>query len=134
MVADFKKNKKSGALTFFLRYGGVVVLLVVFIGLIVANVKIFKKKQELTSQVDNLKKQVQEIQVKNQDLKEGITKIDDIQYMEKVAREELDLQKQDEHVVSFVMPPKEVAASPVSRKSIFQTWFDDLRTWIKTVF
>ena len=120
MITNYKKNKKSGVLRYFwLHFGGIIVIIIA-ISLVVANVKMHQKKQELALQVAALQNQIEDIKQSNENLKEGLENVDNTQYMEKVAREELDLQKPGENVISFVMPPEKPKAD--SQQNVVQIW------------
>jgi len=105
MVSKFRKKQKGEINhNFFASFFVRIFLLAIIIFLIFADIKIYGEKKKFDLQVDNLEKKVQSIKEENNKLKEGIAKIDDKDYIEKIAREELDLQMQDEKVVSFIMP------------------------------
>ena len=108
MISDSnKKQKREVFRRVFYFVGAAILFLVASAILIYADVKIYKEKQKLNAQLDGYKKQIQEIQDRNKSLKEGIVQADDSNYVEKIAREELDLQKPGEKVVTFVMPPQQ---------------------------
>lgn len=132
MVADFKKNIKHNPLGKFLfHFGGVLVIgLVVF--LVVANARIYRKKQEFLAQVSDLKNQVTDIQKRNSELQQGIAKSDDPGYIEKVAREELDLQKPGEQAVSFILPQTEAQKPGPAKQNPVQGWLSGVWNWIKS--
>jgi len=139
MITDFDKKRKrnfSGA-GFLLKVGGII-FLIVAAGLIFLDFKIYQKKQQLVNQINSYKQQIEEIKEKNESLKEQISKSDDKEYIEKIAREELDMQKEGEKVVSFVMPKQESkeeqkAESFWSVKFWFG-WLGQSWQWIKNKF
>ncbi len=134
MVTDFKKKKKGSIgrrLTW--HVGGVLVLGMLAV-LVVANLKIYHKKQELAAQLANLHRQVKDLQASNGDLRQKIEKSDDPQYVEKIAREELDLQKQGETAVSFIMPQAQDKNIEASQKNTWQAWLGGAWNWIKNIF
>ena len=131
MVADFiKKQNRNSQKKFLLAIRGVVVLLIVLL-LVIANIRIYKKREKLLSQIETLKNKIQDTREKNYNLKEGILKSNDAQYTEKIAREELDMQKPGEKVFSFVMAKDQQAENNNNQKNIFQAWFDWIGQWIK---
>ncbi|MEK7562715.1 MAG: septum formation initiator family protein, partial [Patescibacteria group bacterium] len=97
MVPDFNKKQKRGfsKRNLYLIAGGILFLAVSAL-LIFADIKIYKEKQKLKTQLDVYKKQIKEIEDRNRALKEGIAEANNNDYVEKIAREELDLQKQGE--------------------------------------
>ena len=133
MVANFKKKNNNGALRkkILLHVGGgaAIILLVV---LLVANIKMYQKRREFLVQAASLQNQIKDLKKSNGNLQEGIAKENDPEYIEKVAREELDLQKPGETAVSFVMP------SPAEQKpdgqNIIQGWFLKSLEWVKSIF
>ena len=105
MVANFKKKQKRDASdSFFSSHFIKIFLLIIIIFLVFADIKVYKDRRKFNLQIDSLKEKIQTIQKKNNILEQGIDRADDKDYIEKVAREELDLQIQDEKVVSFIMP------------------------------
>ncbi|MEK7541155.1 MAG: septum formation initiator family protein [Patescibacteria group bacterium] len=104
MVANFKKKQKRDASdSFFSSHFIKIFLLIIIIFLVFADIKVYKDRRKFNLQIDSLKEKIQTIQKKNNILEQGIDRADDKDYIEKVAREELDLQIQDEKVVSFIM-------------------------------
>jgi cell division protein DivIC len=121
MIPDFKK-KQHITRTIAFKLGAVLVV-AICIFLAVTDYHIYQKKKELTLQVENLQTKIQEINNSNSQLQEGIDNTNDSQYIEKVAREELDLQKPGEKVVSFIMPQnQEQTAVPEQSKNALQSW------------
>lgn len=104
MVANFKKKQKRDASdSFFSSHFIKIFLLIIIIFLVFADIKVYKDRRKFNLQIDSLKEKIRTIQKKNNILEQGIDRADDKDYIEKVAREELDLQIQDEKVVSFIM-------------------------------
>ena len=130
MVADFKKNKnKSLFKKIILAVGGMVILsLLVF--LIIANINVYKKRTELNSKIEDLKNRISDIKNSNEHLEQGILKTDNDEYIEKVAREELNLQKEGEKAVSFIMPDEKNHQNDLSKKNIFDSWLG----WLGKIF
>ena len=121
MLTYFKKKRKGvfPKNNFLIKIAGVL-LLIISLLLIWADVKIYKNKQKLDSQLNDYKKQIEEIEKRNEDLEEGIVKADDKDYIEKIAREEFGMQQSGEKVVTFVMPEqKKQEDESKSKKSIF---------------
>jgi len=116
----YKKGNKDPYRQFFIRLGMVVVVLVLA-ALVVANVKVHQKKQELNAQVKSLQQRVQDLKNQNTNLKEGMARASDDAYIEKVAREELDLQLPGETVFSVVQTGGQ-QQSPAAQKNTWSTW------------
>ena len=101
---------------------GAVVMVGIAVCLIVADVHIYRTRQKLISQVENLKTKIHDLKDKNNNLKQGIANADNSQYVEKIAREELDLQKPGEKVVSFVVTDKQSPQDASEQESFLQIW------------
>lgn len=131
MHVNFKKHKKKNVWQTILFKAGAVALILIAILLIISDVKIYQKKRQLTLQIENLKAKIQDLETKNISLKDGIERSDDNQYIEEVAREELDLQKPGEAVVSFVTAEKEPEQDNEKKKNFFQIWLEKLGSIFK---
>ncbi len=114
---------------FLLISGGILILLII-VFLIIANMRIYQKREQLISRVEILKNKIEGIKSKNNDLIEGISNANNDQYTEKIAREELDLQKPGEKVFSFIKAPNEQQQKNENQKNIFQDWLG----WISQLF
>ena len=110
---------------------GLAVILGICGVLVFANARMHKKRAELATQVASLENKIQDMQNKNDELKKGIAKSADEQYIEKVAREELDLQKPGEKVYSFIMPEKSEENADQSKKNFLQNWLGWLSNLLK---
>ena len=105
MVADFLKKQKREK-----EDEGLLLktLSVIFIGLaiflIISNVRLYQRKQALIKEVENYTLQIKKIEESNGKLKEEIANSDNQDYIEKVAREEINMQKPGEKAVSFILP------------------------------
>jgi cell division protein FtsL len=133
MVTDFKKNKKSHLVhPVFLHAGGVAIILLT-IGLVVANLRLYHIKQELTMQLAQLNNQVTDLKSQNTNLSQGIENANagNSQYIEKVAREELDLQQPGEKTVSFIMPETPEQKNGTVQKNHWQAWLGNAWSWLK---
>lgn len=100
-MPDFQKKTKNPYRRFFINVGALMVVALVVV-MVIADVKVYQKHRELNAQVLGLKQKVQDLKSENAQLKEGMARQDDPAYIEKVAREELDLQLPGEKVFSFV--------------------------------
>jgi cell division protein FtsL len=67
--------------------------------LVFSNWKINQKRSDLLTKIDSLQKEIQVAQEKNAQLKADVSQTQSQEYLEKVARESLDLKKPDEDVV-----------------------------------
>ena len=124
MVAKFKKNKKikslkDKVLSLFLI--GLVLFIIGFI--VVTNWKINKRREELIDRVSLLKQEVERLEEKNKELKEKKIDSESEDYLEKVARDQLDLKKPGEEVI-VVQKEEEQKEEEEERKS----WWDKFKS------
>ena len=141
MVSNFNKKQKRRGFSkrnFYFVAGGIL-FLTASAFLIFADIKIYKEKQKLNDQLLSYKKQIEEIENRNKVLKEGIVESDNNDYIEKIAREELDLQKQGEKVVTFIMPPAQQQTQKTEQQNFFNIktwtgWLSQSWSWIKGKF
>jgi len=130
MVADFSKNENRKFFTAKLLYKvlGVGFLAgIVLLG--IADFRMYKKKQELDSQILSYKKQIEEMQTSNQNLKDQIANADNKDYLEKLAYEQLNQQRPGEKEIIFIMPEEKI--QPDQEK---QSLWDKVISWIKSLF
>jgi len=83
-----------------------------------SNFRINKKKIELQSQADSLKKEIQILEEKREQLRAGILEGESESYLEKEARDRLGLKKPGEEVVA-VLPPKETQGTSTQENKTF---------------
>jgi len=133
---DFKKKQKSEFIlkTFFIRVGAF--LIFAFAGiLIISDIKIYIQGQNLKKEVARYENQLAQLKDQNKKLEEKIANSDNPDYIEKVAREEQDMQKEGETAVSFVFSEdsnvKNVATSGEFEKF---GWLASFTNWIKGLF
>ena len=127
MVSSFKKKKKRNIFQkhFLVKIAGVFLLIIACL-LVFADIKIYKNKQKIVLQLEDYKRQIEEIEKRNQDLEEGIAKADDKDYIEKIAREEFGMQQKGENVVAFVTQEQQAQEIEVKQeKSIF-----NIKDWL----
>ncbi len=135
MVTHFKKNKSVSRQIIF-KLGAFFVILVVVI-LIIADIRLYDRKKLVDAQTQALQGKIQSMQDQNDALKEKISNTDNSQYIDKVAREDFDLQKPGEKVVSFIVPqsqPQEVNSAPKSGFQIWLGWVSGSWNWVKGLF
>ncbi|MBI2050079.1 MAG: septum formation initiator family protein [Candidatus Staskawiczbacteria bacterium] len=68
------------------------------------NVRVYKEKRKFDLQVVSLEKKIEGLRQKNSQLEQKIARSDDKDYIEKIAREELNLQMPSEKVITFLLP------------------------------
>jgi len=98
-------------------------------------VKMFKEKQKLKSQISGYQQQISEINSRNENLAEGVAKTESEDYIEKIAREQLDMQKEGETVVSFILPEQKPSDEAVLNSSVkIKVWLSSAWNSIKKFF
>lgn len=134
MVADFIKKQKSdsglGKNYLIIIFAIIFILAGVF--LVYVNIKLHYKKAELMAQIVGYNKEIERIQNNNDNLKDRIKNADNKDYIEKVAREEENMQKPGESVVSFILPgekPKE----PEKETGIWRGFLGGMESFWKKV-
>ena len=129
MVAKFRKSKKNPYQTlFFSIFLGL--LFSVMVGFLVfSNWKITQRRAELTTKIEALKKEIQILEEKNQQLRAGILQIEKESYWEEKIRQEGYKKPGEEQVV--VLPPEEKELKE-EEKNLWnpQNWLE----WIKSKF
>ncbi len=122
-MSNFLKKLKSNW-QYYIKPLAALALLGISIWLLVINAKLYKKQKELSKERKEYTQEIQGIQKENDNLKEKIANYDDTDYIEKVAREENNMQKPGETVVSFVVPDTKETAP--AKKSLLDSFLDFL--------
>jgi cell division protein FtsB len=143
MITKMKKNEKRfkkikhwiSLIASFLAG----VLLVVFISwLIIGNLTMIKRRGDLQERIESLKEEIKELEKRKSYFQAQISQIEDEEYLEEVAKNELDLRKEGETVIDFVLeeePEEEEKKGEdssffnvfSSRESIFQKIFRSVK-------
>ncbi len=127
MVPRFKKNKKRNPRKniFFSIFLGVLLVLVIGF-LITTNIKISRRRAELTNRIVTLKQEIGILEGKREELKEKISQAGSEEYLEKVARDQLDMKAPGEEVVVITREDEEEKEEEEKEK---RGWWE----WIKGV-
>jgi len=106
MLTKIKRNKKAKNLVSIIIFifSGAVVLLIMAL-LIIGNMRVNEKRNELNTKVDLLEKQIQEFQEKEEFLKSQILEMEGEEWLEQQLRDLLDFRKPDEK--TFIIPEKD---------------------------
>ncbi|MBU3896020.1 septum formation initiator family protein [Patescibacteria group bacterium] len=129
MITNYKKRKKSLSILY------IVILIVIIVStfyLLLNNLRVQSKKTGLNKQLASLENEIKELEAKNSNLSSGILNVDDVEYVEKVAREDLNLQKEGETVVGFILPPKKEREEEENIEGLFfkiKKWFAGMVQW-----
>ena len=101
MLTKFRRNKKNkekirnfASIIIFISLGAGVLLIMTL--LIIGNVRINEKRNELNARIDFLKKQIQQFQEKEEFLKSQILEVQGDEWIEQQLRDFHDFQKPDE--------------------------------------
>lgn len=131
MVAQLQKRKKS--------YLGIVlalsVILLLFVFLVVSNIKIKLERNKIDKQISALENQINGLKQKNQLMEESVAQSSDSDQIEKAAREDLNLKKEGETVVGFIMPENnKQEGGAFWQPSSWGAWLSGLWQSIKSIF
>ena len=131
---DFnRKGNRSFFGNKFLFQAGAVFFLLAVACLVFVNLKMYWKKRELISQINSYKEQIEDIKRSSKGLENAIANADNVDYLEKIAYEQLGEQKPGEKAVTFVVPdekPKE----PLTPPNFWASWLTGVWNWIKNKF
>jgi len=126
MIAKKRKLEKGGALQtvlYSVLIGAFLLLVVGF--LVISNFKINQRRGELISQIDDLNKEVQILEQRNENLKAGITQTETDVYWEEKLREQGYKKPGEEQIV--VLPSEsDKATSTVEEKNIFEKFLEKI--------
>ena len=104
MLTKFRKNKKNKknlknffSIVFYIFLSAGVLLIITL--LIIGNVRVNEKRNELNAKVDFLKKQIQELHEKEEFLKSQILEVQGDEWLEQQLRDFHDLKEEGEKVI-----------------------------------
>ncbi|MBI2053885.1 MAG: septum formation initiator family protein [Candidatus Staskawiczbacteria bacterium] len=131
MVSHFTKKQKGKTIKNGLFQAISIFLAVILVFLVFADIKIYKNKKKLNSQLKEYQRQIEEIKKSNEEMEEGIAMADDREYIEKIAREEFSMQQPGEKVVAFLTPEREEEPQPPDNdnfwnRNFFLKWVNNM--------
>lgn len=88
-----------------------------------------QRRAGLTARIESLKKEIAELEKENEEIQAGLSQKGEEGYLEKEARERLNLKKPGEEVV-VVVPPKE-GEETKEPKNFWQKWWEEIESKIK---
>ena len=124
MITKKIKNRK------ILRLPSIIfaLLILLIIGLLaIGNWKMNHKRAELAARVESLKKEIADLEKKNEEMQAGLSQKDEEGFLEKEARERLNLKKPGEEVV-VVVPPKEEEETQ-ELKNFWEKFLEKIEFW-----
>lgn len=134
---DFNKkgNRKFFSNKLLFQTIGIIFLAVIVV-LIFTDFKMYQKKRELISKINDYQKQIEALKKSSQTLKNEIANSDNVDYLEKIAYEQLGDARPGETVYSFIAPQEklETTAEAKSFWDNFTGWFSGTVEWIKGKF
>lgn len=136
MDFDKKANRNFFNKQLLYKTGGILVIIII-LALIIADFRIYKKKRELALQITAYQKRVEELKKSNQTLNEEIANADNVDYLEKIAYEQLGQQRPGEREIIFVTTPQESPKADVGPQKFWQNftgWLSQSWSWIKNKF
>ncbi len=139
MIADFNKKQKDASFrrNRAFKIAGIFILLAVLCFLFL-DYKIYWRKQELLTQINDYQQQIKNIEESSQTLKKEIANADDPAYIEKIAREQANMQKPGEKVVSFINVKNQEQAQQAEENfwsaNFWFGWIGGSLQWLKSKF
>ncbi|MBZ9578371.1 septum formation initiator family protein [Patescibacteria group bacterium] len=128
MITKKSKKKKSFQAIFLSILFGLFALAIA-IFLIVSNIKINRRRKDLISQIGTLEKEIQILELKNEELKAGVDQSLTESYLEKEARERLGLKKPGEEVVVIKKIETQEPEEVEQEKSLWDKIWEKLKFW-----
>ncbi len=116
LIYNMKSRKKQITLNTVLTC---LILLAIVVFLLLNNLRIYQKRAELASIVEQLEEKEIELQDKKQELEEQIDKIHSQESLERIAREQLNLIKPGEQVVVIQKQEQEQEKEEEEEESSF---------------
>lgn len=107
----------------------VLVLLAILIFLTFENFKVAHKREKLQNELKVLENKIAELNGESEALQSKIFQSDDTKYLERVAREELNLKKEGESVVAFPVLEEKAQEHPkdLEQQTLWQKIMDKIR-------
>lgn len=119
--------KEKSTLLMFL----IITLSIFLIFVIVNTTKIVYQKKQVDEQIGKLEEEVRNFEQKNQSLIDLIGKFQDPAYLEKEARKNLNLQKEDENVVMILKDDKTNSSAQEQNQ---EKNLPNYKKWLKFIF
>jgi cell division protein FtsB len=115
-----------------------ILFLVGILVLIFADFKIYQRKQQLITQIDTYKKQIEDIKKSSQNLKDEIANSNNVDYLEKLGYEQFNQSRPGETEYIFVKSPQKTETISNSKNfwdiKFWFGWVVQSWNWIKSKF
>lgn len=118
-----KKRKQFKTILFYIFFGSGCLLIASF--LFVTNLNIHNKRQELSARIEILTTEVKRLEERNTSLKESAAYVETEDYLEEVARNQLDMKKPGEEVL--VIQKEETEKKPEEEQK--ESWWDKIKSF-----
>jgi len=129
MVKKFTRFQKNSFQTIFFSALLGILLFVVIGFLIVSSWKITQRKTELQSRVEELRRDIQTVEIRNQELKAQAARGYEEEYLEQEARERFNLRKPGEEVVTILKEEGEVGESQKEQEAPWRGFLEPFK-WL----
>jgi len=117
MKRRFKKKKSSSFLSSVFLFS---LLFIIIAFLIISNLRIDERREELISRILGLKKEVQSLEQRREELEAGASEALDPDHTEKILREKGLYKKKGEEMVVIISPDEEESDFEEEEKSIWE--------------
>ena len=118
MIAQFRKIKRPKQPK-FLSVVGFGFFLIIICFLVVSNIKLSDKREQIKSQAELLKNEIQILEQEREKLQAQVSQTKLESYLEKEARERFNLKKPGEQVVAFVREKPEEKEQTEEKKGFW---------------
>ena len=123
-----RKSPGDSDQTIFLSlFIGILILATVFF-LLFSNWQIQRKRSELNTKLENLKRELEVLEGEKKELSEKISEVPTEEHLEKEAREKLNLKKPGEEVVVVLTPEEEQKQKEEEKKNFFERWLERIKS------
>jgi len=119
MIIKKRKKSKDSVQSVFFSVFLTILIFVIISFLLFSNWRINKKRSELSQKLEGLKKEVEALEAKKEELLTKISQVQSESYLEKEARERFNLKKPGEEVVTILNSEKEEKKEEVKKEKSF---------------
>jgi cell division protein FtsL len=124
MVARIKRNKKSSVKSMIGYFAFSIFSICVIVFMIITNWKIYQKRVDLPERVAELKAQADQLEKQKKELEQNLSDVGTEDYLEKAAREQLDMKKPGEDV--YVIQKEQEQPQQPEQENM--SWWDKIKS------